>query len=436
MHRLLGEPEISRHEPALGRETIKAMIGRLFDRLRASRESPPYVSIVESLSAELEAALLAQLQPAINATGIVVHTNLGRAPLAAEAQAAIAEISRSYSNLEFDLEGGDRGSRYAHVTGTLKEVTGAQDALVVNNCAAAVLLMLDTFAKGREVVVARGELIEIGGGFRLPEVLARSGATLVEVGTTNRVYIKDFEAALSARTALLLRTHPSNYRLEGFTAGVEARELVALGQRAGAIVAEDLGSGALFDLAQLGLPHERTVREALADGIGLVTFSGDKVLGGPQAGIVVGRANLIARLRNNPLLRALRVDKMTLAALAATLQLYRDGSYRERVPVVRMLSASVADLRRRAERYCAAIPEATAVESDAYVGGGASPQTRIPSIAMAIVIEKPNTFAAHLRRAKPPIVARVDGSRVLLDLRTIAPVEDADVIAALRRHNA
>ena len=412
------------------------MIGRLFDRLRASRESPPYVSIVESLSAELEAALLAQLQPAINATGIVVHTNLGRAPLAAEAQAAIAEISRSYSNLEFDLEGGDRGSRYAHVTGTLKEVTGAQDALVVNNCAAAVLLMLDTFAKGREVVVARGELIEIGGGFRLPEVLARSGATLVEVGTTNRVYIKDFEAALSARTALLLRTHPSNYRLEGFTAGVEARELVALGQRAGAIVAEDLGSGALFDLAQLGLPHERTVREALADGIGLVTFSGDKVLGGPQAGIVVGRANLIARLRNNPLLRALRVDKMTLAALAATLQLYRDGSYRERVPVVRMLSASVADLRRRAERYCAAIPEATAVESDAYVGGGASPQTRIPSIAMAIVIEKPNTFAAHLRRAKPPIVARVDGSRVLLDLRTIAPVEDADVIAALRRHNA
>lgn len=435
MHRLLAEPAISRYEGLLGRETIKATIGRLFDRLRASRESQSYEAIVESLSAELEAVGIAQLQPVINATGIVVHTNLGRAPLATEAQEAVAEISRGYSNLEFDLEGGDRGSRYAHASGMLKEVTGAQDALVVNNCAAAVLLVLDTFAKGRAVIVARGELIEIGGGFRLPEVLARSGATLVEVGTTNRVYLKDFEAALSPRTTLLLRTHPSNYRVVGFTEAVNARELVALGARAGVIVVEDLGSGALVDLAQFGLPHERTVQEAVADGIGLVTFSADKLLGGPQAGIVVGRTNSIARLRNNPLLRALRIDKMTLAALAATLQLYRDGSYRERVPVLRMLSTTVEQLRRRAARYCAAIGGAGAIESDAYIGGGASPQTRIASIAVAIGLEKPNALAAHLRRAKTPIVPRVDEGRVLLDLRTIAPSEDAEVIAAVTRYS-
>jgi len=434
VHRLLAEPNISQYEGQLGRETIKVTIGRLFDRLRASREMPPYAAVLDSLSADLEALALAQLQPVINATGIIVHTNLGRAPLATEAQAAIAEISRGYSNLEFDLEGGDRGSRYAHVTGALKELTGAQDALVVNNCAAAVLLVLDTFAKGHEVVVARSELIEIGGGFRLPDVLARSGATLVEVGTTNRVYLEDFEAALSPRTALLLRTHPSNYRVEGFTEAVEARDLVALGARAGAIVAEDLGSGALVDLAQFGLPHERTVQEAIADGIGLVTLSGDKLLGGPQAGIVLGRANLLARLRSNPLLRALRVDKMTLAALAATLELYRDGSYRERLPLFRMLSASVDALRRRAEPYCTAIKNASAVESDAYIGGGALPETRVASIAVAIAVDKPNALTAHLRRANPPIVPRVDGGRVLLDLRTIAPSEDAVVLDAVTRH--
>lgn len=371
------------------------------------------------------------LSPVINATGIIVHTNLGRAPLAPEALDSVAQIARGYSNLEYDLFAGERGSRYSHVSTMLNDVTGAQDSLVVNNCAAAVLLVLDTFAKGREVIVGRNQLIEIGGGFRIPEVLDRSGATLVEAGTTNRVYVEDFERALSPRTALLLRTHASNYRIEGFTHEAGARELVELGRRAGVVVVEDLGSGALVDLSEYGVERERMVQEALTDGVGLVTFSGDKLLGGPQAGIVVGRASLVARLRNNPLLRALRVDKMTLAALAATLQIYREGSARERIPILRMLAASVDDLRRRADAYVAALPGSVAIESSAYIGGGALPQQRIPSIAVAVSTDKPDLLAAKLRRATPAIVARIEEGRVLLDLRTIEPSEDSDAIAAL-----
>ncbi len=384
--------------------------------------------------ARLDELALERLAPVINATGIILHTNLGRAPLAAEALDAVAQVARDYSNLEYDLNAGERGSRYARVGAILNDVTGAQDSLVVNNCAAAVLLVLDTFAKGREVIVARNQLIEIGGGFRIPEVLERSGATLVEAGTTNRVYIEDFERVLSPRTALLLRTHASNYRIEGFTHDAGARELVELGRRAGVVVVEDLGSGALVDLAEYGIERERTVRDALADGVGLVTFSGDKLLGGPQAGIIVGRANLVARLRNNPLLRALRVDKMTLAALAATLQIYRDSSERERIPILRMLVASLADLRLRADAYVAELPGVTMVESSAYIGGGALPQARVPSIAVAVTTEKPDLLAATLRRGMPAIVARIDEGRVLLDLRTIAASEDRDVIAALARN--
>jgi len=386
---------------------------------------------VASVAGRLEELAAQALSPVINGSGIIVHTNLGRAPLAPEALDAVAQIVRGYSNLEYDLFGGERGSRYAHVSAMLNDVTGAQDSLVVNNCAAAVLLVLDTFAKGREVIVGRNQLIEIGGGFRIPEVLDRSGATLVEAGTTNRVYVEDFERALSPRTALLLRTHASNYRIEGFTHEAGARELVELGRRAVVVVVEDLGSGALVDLSEYGVERERTVQDALTDGVGLVTFSGDKLLGGPQAGIVAGRASLVARLRNNPLLRALRVDKMTLAALAATLQIYREGCARERIPILRMLAASVGDLRRRADAYVAALPGSVAIESSAYIGGGALPQQRIPSIAVAVSTEKPDLLAAKLRRGTPAIVTRIEEGRVLLDLRTIEPSEDNDVIAAL-----
>lgn len=429
---IIEEPAVAKYETKLGRDRITHAIQQVFDRARASEE-PSHDGIIAEVCARLDGLCGQELAPVINATGVIVHTNLGRAPLADAAIDAVAEIARGYSNLEYDLDAGERGSRYDRARGAVNDITGAEDSLVVNNCAAAVLLVLDTFAKGREVIVGRNELIEIGGGFRIPEVLERSGARLVEVGTTNRVYVEDFERALSPQTALLLRTHPSNYRIEGFTHGVTAREVVELGRRAGVPVVEDLGSGALVDLAEYGVERERTVQDAVRDGVGLVTFSGDKLLGGPQAGIVAGRANLIARLSNNPLLRALRVDKMTLAALAATLQLYRDCSVRENIPIYRMLTASLDELRGRGESYMRAIPGAEIVESDAYVGGGALPQTSIASIAVAISTNNADALAAKLRAATPPIVARIEQGRVLLDLRAIAPNQDATVVAALSR---
>lgn len=433
MHRVLADERIAAYEEALGRDAVKRAADEVLGRARAFGDGAAYDAIVDTLAQRLESLRRQMLVPVINATGIVVHTNLGRAPLASEALAAVTDVARGYSNLEYDLEAGERGSRYVRVSSALTGVTGAQDSLVVNNCAAAMLLVLDTFAKGREVIVARSQLVEIGGGFRVPDVLERSGATLVEVGTTNRVYIEDFERALSPRTALLLRTHPSNYRIEGFTHDASARELAELGGRAGVPVVEDLGGGALVDLELYGVAHERTVQETLADGVGLVTFSGDKLLGGPQAGIVVGRAQLVARMRNNPLLRALRVGKMTLAALAATLEIYRDRSIAQRLPIYRMVSATLDELRTRAGSYVEAIPGATAIESDAYVGGGALAQERIASIAVAIEIGNPDRASARLRAESPPIVARIDGGRLLLDLRTIVPDEDPIVISALKK---
>jgi L-seryl-tRNA(Ser) seleniumtransferase len=430
MHRILEHPDVAKYEPELGRESIKRAVEKILDRARAS-EPPSYDAVVAEVSAKLEELCRHGLQPVINATGIIVHTNLGRAPLAAAAIDAVAQIARGYSNLEYDLDSGERGSRYDRVRTILNAVTGAEDSLIVNNCAAAVLLVLDTLAKGREVIVGRNQLIEIGGGFRIPEILERSGARLVEVGTTNRVYIKDYERALTPQTALLLRTHSSNYRIEGFTQDADAKELAELGWRTGVPVVEDLGSGALVDLSAYCLERERTVQDALADGIGLVTFSGDKLLGGPQAGVIVGRSNLIARLRGNPLLRALRVDKMTLAALGATLQLYRADSV-ERIPVYRMLATTLEELRRRCAAYVNAIPGAVAVESDAYVGGGALPQTRVPSIAIAVPTQNADALAVKLRTESPPIVGRIDEGRVMLDLRTIAPDDDRIVIAALQ----
>jgi len=431
MHRVLQDERVAVFEAELGRERIKRATDNIIGRARLSGDGQQeYEAVVAALVEHLGALAYAAPARAINATGVILHTNLGRAPLGEQTVAAIAALASGYSNLEYDLETGERGSRHTAIGELLCDVTGAADALVVNNCAAAMLLVLDTFAKSREVIVARGELVEIGGGFRVPDVLERSGAVLVEVGATNRVYTEDFQRALSPRTALLLRTHPSNYRIEGFTHEVSARELVDLGHRAGVPVVEDLGSGALVDLREFGARHERTVQEALADGVGLVTFSGDKLLGGPQAGIVVGEAPLIARLRSNPLLRALRVGKIALAALRATLLLYRNGETR-RIPIYRMLAASPDDLRDRARCYLEKIPEASVVESDSYVGGGALPQSAVSSIAVAIVARQPDALAARLRKGDPPIVARIEEGRVLLDLRTIAPDEDDIVIGRL-----
>lgn len=431
MHRILEDERIAAHEPELGRERIKRAAEEAIGRARLSGDEPEYDAIVAAVRDRLDDLRVASPCPVINATGILLHTNLGRAPLSPDAATAIARAGGRYVNLEYDLSTGERGSRNAAIGEALCAATGAEDALVVNNCAAAVLLVLDTLAKGREVIVARNQLVEIGGGFRIPEVLERSGAKLVEVGTTNRVYTEDFERALSPATGLLLRLHASNYSIEGFTHDPSARDLAALAQRAGVPVVEDLGSGALCDLAEYGAAHERTVQEAIGDGMTLVTFSGDKLLGGPQAGVVAGRAYLVARLRTNPLLRALRVGKLTIAALGATLRSHRDRSSRERLPIYRMLAATLDDLRERANAYVSEVPGASVIQSDAYIGGGALPRARIPSIAVAILTEKPQGLTARLRMGDPPIVARIESERVLLDLRTITPEEDPVVISSL-----
>jgi L-seryl-tRNA(Ser) seleniumtransferase len=435
VHRFLSDPRIEAFESLLGKIAVKRTIAETLDAARELKGAgvPPYDALCASVLERLEREHYETLVPVINATGVLLHTNLGRAPIAPRALDAISRIGGGYSNLEYDLEQGRRGSRYARASEILKDVTGAQDALVVNNCAAAVLLILDTFAKGREVIVSRNQLIEVGGGFRLPDVLERSGAQLVEVGATNKVYLRDFERALTPQTALLMRTHSSNYRITGFTEDVEPKDLTALGRRAGIPVVEDLGSGTLVDLGDYGLPHERTVQEAIADGIDLVTFSGDKVLGGPQAGIIAGSAPLIARLRSNPLIRALRAGKLTFAALIETLRLYANPERRSEIPFFRMLAATLDDLYVRAQRYCAEIEGARAIETTAYVGGGSLPESEIASLAVATLPQcGADEAARRLRRAATPVIARVENDRLLLDLRTIAPAEDGLVIAALK----
>ncbi len=443
MHRFLDEPDIAGFAALFGTTAVKTAVDAILADVRTTvgREVapiPPFDVMLGRVRERLAREENDGLVEVINGTGILLHTNLGRAPLAREALAAMVAVAGGYSNLEFDLVSGTRGSRYARVSSLLRATTGAQDALVVNNCAAAVLVILDTFAKDREVVVARNQLVEIGGGFRLPDVLRRSGATLVEVGTTNRVYVRDFERALSPRTALLMRSHMSNYTIEGFTADVCAADLAALGKRAGVPSVEDLGGGALVDLRPYGLPYERTVLDAVADGIDLVAFSGDKLLGGPQAGIIVGTASAIARIRSNPLLRALRVDKATLAALAATLRLYLQPQRYERIPFYAMLRATRAELRARVHHFAATLGEAyderlAGVETLAYAGGGAAPMATLASYALALRAAgiDAGTLAARLRARAPRVVARVEAGAVLVDFRTIPPEREAELAGAI-----
>jgi L-seryl-tRNA(Ser) seleniumtransferase len=371
------------------------------------------------------------LRPVLNATGVVLHTNLGRAPLAESAAERMRTIAVSYSNLEYNLEEGDRGSRYTPLVGLLRDQTGAEDALVVNNNAAAVLLVLAALAEGREVLVSRGELVEIGGGFRIPDVMRQSGAKLIEVGTTNRTRLSDYESAISPNTAMLVKVHKSNFAMVGFTEEVSAENLVELGRRSKLPVFEDLGSGSLVPLAGEGITPEPTAAAAVAAGVDLVAFSGDKLLGGPQAGIVVGRSELIARIKSHPLNRAVRVDKMTVAALEATLELYRDGRA-DQIPARRLLSQSAADLRARAERLESLLREAgvqcTVERTVGQVGGGAMPLSAPVSYACAIPWSSPQSLQEKLRAGTPPIVARVSDERVVLDVRCLED-EDLELVA-------
>ncbi len=379
------------------------------------------------------------LRRVLNATGVVLQTNLGRAPLAPAAVAAIAEAAGAAS-VEYDLAAGRRGERHGHARALVAELAGAEDAVVVNNNAAAVLLALAALASRREVVVARGELVEIGGGFRIPDVLRRSGAKLVEVGTTNRTYVKDYAAAIGERTAAILRVHASNFRMTGFVARPEDRALASLARERGIALVHDLGSGTFLDTAAYGLAHEQTVQDAVAAGADVVTFSGDKLLGGPQAGLAAGRGEAIAALRAHPLMRALRPDKLTLAALVATLELYRDGRAERELPVWRMIAAAPAALAARARAIVAALAAsgvgARVVATESTVGGGALPEQTQPSRAVALEADAARAAAA-LRDGEPAVVGRVVDDRLALDLRAILPEDDGvlaqAVIAATAR---
>jgi len=414
--RLAGEP----HELAV--EAARAVLDRAREDIRAGRQHGP---LVDAVLEELARGRRPSLRRVLNATGVLVHTNLGRAPLADAALARVAEVGAGYSNLEYDVERGARGSRQDHLSSLLQRLTGAEDALVVNNNAAAVLLALAALAEGREVVVSRGELIEIGDGFRIPDVLARSGARLVEVGTTNRTRAADYERAIGPETALLLRVHQSNFRVVGFTERPALDELGGIAKRAGLPLIDDLGSGALAPIGD-----EPTPSESLRAGADLVCFSGDKLLGGPQAGVVVGRADLVEQLRRHPLQRALRADKLTLAALEGTLSLALAPETRDRIPVLRMLHEPVAEVRARAERL-ASLVGGEVEETVARVGGGALPLAELPSAACAVEEE----LAEALRLGEPPVVGVVRDGRLLLDCRTLTDDEVnevADAIAAAR----
>jgi L-seryl-tRNA(Ser) seleniumtransferase len=396
-----------------------------------------------AIGEELAASSRPSLRPVINATGVVLHTNLGRAPLGEEALHNLVEIAGGYSNLEFDLETGERGSRYEHVEEILCRISGAESALVVNNNAGAVLLALNSLADGKEVVVSRGQLVEIGGSFRIPDVMRKSGARLVEVGTTNRTHLRDYEQAVGGGTALLLKVHTSNFRILGFTAEVPLKDLVTLGRSRGVPVMEDLGSGCFVDFSPYGMEPEPTVQEAVQAGVDVVTFSGDKLLGGPQAGIILGKKTALDLLKKNPLNRALRIDKLTLAGLESTLRVYLDPEEAlKALPALSMIACPLEDLERRAKKLqrkllksLSSSCQVTLKGEISQVGGGAMPLQALPTRVLALRPLRTSAAALEerLRRNEPPLISRVKDEEVLLDLRTVAKEEENPLLEAVRR---
>lgn len=390
---------------------------------------------IESITAALRDSTQPSLRRVINATGVVLHTNLGRAPLADVAIRAIEEVAQGFSNLEYDIETGQRGSRYSHCVGLLRRLTGAEDALVVNNCAAAMVLALNALAQKKEVLVSRGELVEIGGSFRIPDIMARSGAKLVEVGTTNRTHDDDYRRAITPRTGVIVKVHRSNFAIEGFTSDVSVERLAFIAAEHGLPVVHDLGSGLMLPLDEFGLTDEPTAAIALASRATLVLMSGDKLLGGPQAGIILGSAAAVAKLRKNPFARAMRVDKLTLSALEATLRLYQEPERALRdIPVLAMLTAAPDHLEARANAIAQTLREAgidaQVVSTRASVGGGAFPTAEIPSSAV-VLSGKPEATEERLRRGDPPVIGRIADGRVLLDLRSVQEREDATLARAV-----
>lgn len=414
-------------------DALRAALEAARAAIRGGGDVPETLALLHHAATLLATESASTLRPVINATGVIIHTNLGRAPLSKRAVRAMQAVAAGYSTLEYDLGPGQRGKRDAHAERIVCDVTGAEAALVVNNNAAAVLLILTALAQGREAILSRGQLVEIGGGFRVPEVMAQSGAQLVEVGTTNRTRLADYERAIGVNTALLMVAHASNFKMIGFTEQPSLADLAALAHARGLPLVNDLGSGALLDTAPFGLAHEPTVQEALAAGCDLVAFSGDKLIGGPQAGIIAGRRELVDALNRHPLARAVRMDKLDLAALVATLDSYRRGAALEEIPVWRMIALSLDVIRRRARRWAKQIGVGRVIAGESTVGGGSLPGETLPTALLALDVPSPDTFAAALRREPTPIIARIADDRVLFDPRTVQAEEDRAVVESVKR---
>jgi len=416
-------------------ELVRQQLDEARQAIATGHQCPPTEALVESVLARADLLLHPTLRPVINATGVIIHTNLGRAPLSSEARAAMEAASRGYSNLEFDLEEGERGSRHVHLAALLCQITGAEAAMAANNNAAAVLLALTALCQNREVIISRGQAVEIGGGFRIPEVMRQSGARLVEVGTTNRTYLQDYEEAIGEDTVALMRVHTSNFRVVGFAESTPLEDMARLARQHGLLLLDDLGSGCLIDTTPFGLAAEPTVQDSLAAGADLTFFSGDKLLGGPQAGIIVGRAELIDRLRRHPLARALRMNKGSIAALAATAIHYVRGEALQKIPVWQMISMPLEAVQRRARRWARAIgTPARILHGRSMVGGGSLPEEGLPTRVVAIAPHgeaSVTELARRLRLGQPPVVARIEREHLLLDPRTVLPDEDARLIQAV-----
>jgi len=438
--KLISEERIEKLREEYSHDTVVAIARQHLEELRISLQEgtacPSFAQIADTVIRKIQSLGAIGPSPIINATGVIIHTNLGRAPLSAEAIVAMKPASEGFTNLELDLESGKRGSRNVHVEQLLCQLTGSEDALVVNNNASGVMLALSALAKNKEVIVSRGHAVEIGGKFRIPDVMRQSGAKLVEVGTTNKTYISDYEEAITSRTAALLRVHSSNFKVVGFTEEATIDQLADLGAWYDIPVLDDIGSGCLLDTTQFGLAHEPRVQESVSAGVGLALFSADKLLGGPQAGIIVGRKHLVAKLKKHPLARAVRIDKTRLAALSATLIHYLKEEAITKIPVWRMIATPLSEIEDRANRWAREIGEnATVREGESTVGGGSLPGGTLPTRLVGIKLKgnvKVQDMARNLRLAPSPIVGRVEKNALLLDPRTVPPEEDASVIQTLQ----
>ena len=445
VERVVSSDLLAREVKAYSRDWIVSIVRNQLEKARVAvrdgGDAPSVEEVAEAARQVLDDFNRPAPRPVINATGVVIHTNLGRAPLSRAATEAALLAAKGYSNLEFDLDNGRRGSRQAHLQNLLQELTGAEAGLVVNNNASAVLLGLSALAAGKEVIVSRGEAVEIGGGFRVPDVLAQSGAILVDVGTTNRTYARDYQEAITTETGAFLKAHASNFRVEGFTAVVEPGELVSLGSTHGIPVLHDVGSGSLLSTEDYGLAHEPTPQESVSAGVGLTFFSGDKLLGGPQAGIVVGSRDLVGRLERHPLARAFRIDKMSLASLIATLAHYLRGEAEREIPIWRMISAPLQLLEERAQAWSKAISVIPNVSSRvdssrSAIGGGSLPGETLPTSVLSLDCGALNGSAEgvvqRLRQGDPPVIARIEEDRVLLDPRTVPPELETELLTSLK----